>query len=129
MNWIDNKDLRAFFEKVESFNLSYDSIETADGIQKLYLSFWSIAEIEESETIKAEWDIAHQLVPFYGDWHDVMCVDIGSSPASVVYLDDDRRIIHRWPDIDNFLSSLRVISEDEPRNDSGIIKEKSWLDF
>ena len=128
MPWQKNKSITDFLEKAESFNTQYNAIQLKDKIESLVFSFWSMKKIEDAEKIKEDWDIKENWIPFYGDWHTLFCVDLSSPTPSIIYINDEREIIHRWETIELFVNSLRKIEESKS-DTSGIIDEESYLDF
>lgn len=74
--------------------------------------------------MKADWEVPDHLVPFYGDWHDVFCLD--TKTGAVVYLDDERQVRHTWTSTDEFAKCLTRVDEVPPSDDSGIVDV--WLD-
>jgi hypothetical protein len=74
------------------------------GPMRLNGHFWTYAEIKSGLALRQDWDVAEDLVPFYGDWHEVICLSL--STGEVTYLDDARRVIASWPDTEAFLASL-----------------------
>jgi hypothetical protein len=99
--------LREFLESVESFNSQYASIEINGKKDSLNHSFWSMSEIENGKNIQADWEVPAHLIPFYGDWHDLFCLD--SDSGQVVSLNDEREIIDIWLCIDDFIASLSEV--------------------
>jgi hypothetical protein len=102
---------RSFLELVERLNEKFNSIDINGNVEPLVHSFWSYAEIVGvSRELRAEWEVPPQLVPFYGDWHDLICLDEVS--GAVVYLDDDRLECIRWPSSGEFLAALQHREEE-----------------
>jgi hypothetical protein len=103
---------RTFLESVEGLNEKFNSIDLDGSVEPLAHSFWSYAEIVgATRELRADWEVPPQLLPFYGDWHDLLCLDEGS--GEVVYIDDDRRELFRWPSSGEFLAALQR-REEEP---------------
>ncbi|MEM7625778.1 MAG: SMI1/KNR4 family protein [Planctomycetota bacterium] len=85
--------------------------------------------INAKETVE-EWDIPRHLLPFAGDFHDLLCLDYRSSKnPSVVYLNDSREIISLCNNFQTFLDSIFLKPESLDNPDDGIDRDKSWLDF
>ena len=102
----------AFLQSVESLNAKLNAVDMVETIEPLLHSFWSYAEIRNvSGDLLADWEVPSQLVPFYGDWHTLLCLDEVS--GAVVYLDDDRNELFRWKSAEEFLEALRQ-QEEEP---------------
>lgn len=108
-----------FLNKVESFSTKYNSIKIGDQVESLFHCFWSRSEIEQSENIKDEWSVEDVLIPFYGDWHDLICLN--TQDNSVIYLNDDRDIICKWESSNAFENSLEFIEEAKQEKDLGIV--------
>ena len=104
--------VKRFLSTVAGFN-DYNAIVLSPRKKttSLYHPFWTNAEITSALRIREEWDVPEHLIPFYGDWHDLMCVDVSTSVPSVVLLDDDRRVLHRWKSLDVFSRALRKVPE------------------
>lgn len=105
----------------------YNSIRTASGDEWLGFCFWSLHEVEESLDKRAEWDVDDRLIPFYGDWHNLFCLNSSSISYEVVAIDDDRNVVRKWKSFSTFKESL-FWRDAESVNDSGIIADESWLD-
>lgn len=129
MSWKKNRTITDFLRNAEALGEKYNAIQLNNSIKSLTLPFWPIKEIEESDDMKDDWEVNKNYIPFYGNWHDLFCIDISSSTLSIIYINDDRDIIHKWEDIDSFLNALRHIPEGGYRDTSGIIDEESYLDF
>jgi hypothetical protein len=122
------KELAAFINQTESPNEIFNSIRTSSGIEFLVFSFWSIEEIDSSLEMREEWDVASNLVPFYGDWHNLFCLKLDSTPMVIFEIDDGRNVRNTWHSISDFQKSL-LWQDEEPANISGIIESESWLDL
>jgi hypothetical protein len=77
-----------FLESVESFNAQYSSIKINGALDSLNHYFWSISEIEKGSKIKNDWSVPSHLIPFYGDRHDLFCLDTDND--QVASLNDER---------------------------------------
>jgi hypothetical protein len=77
-----------FLESVESFNAQYSSIKINGALDFLNHYFWSISEIEKGSKIKNDWSVPSHLIPFYGDRHDLFCLDTDND--QVASLNDER---------------------------------------
>ena len=69
-------------------------------------SFWSSERIRESDELKAGWQLPTELIPFYGNWHDLICYN--QVTGSIVVIDDARQILGQWPTIDDFKERLGI---------------------
>ncbi|WP_152049225.1 cell wall assembly protein [Tautonia marina] len=118
---------RSFLGDVSSFNGRYNAVRVGQGIQELHHGFWRDAEIAKAEAIKADWEVPNGLVPFYGDWHDLICLH--ADTGRVVAIDDRRRFVAEWPSAQAFADSLCWVAEEQSAGDSGIVEDESWLDF
>jgi len=76
----------------------------ATGYLRLHGHFWSYDEIQARLALRKDWGVDEGLIPFFGDWHEVICLSV--SDGRVIYLGDDRRVLSIWPDIEAFLASL-----------------------
>jgi hypothetical protein len=95
-----------FLQFVETFNETPVSVCFGGTVHPLLLSFWSYAEIQGTRSaLQADWEVPSHLVPFYGDWHTLLCLD--KSTDSVVYLNDDRQELFRWATCQDFLDALQ----------------------
>jgi len=101
-----NAVIESFLRAVARHNETKNVIHHRGAVHCLVHSFWDHGEIEHAmdEALRADWQLPRQFVPFYGDWHTLMCVD--QQDGSVVELDDDRRILRRWPDTARFEAAL-----------------------
>ncbi|GMU39101.1 MAG: hypothetical protein AMXMBFR22_32920 [Phycisphaerae bacterium] len=86
-------------------------------METLVHSFWTYDEIVRGKTVCDDWDVPEGLIPFYGDWHTLLCLD--AATGAVVYLDDDRNELARWTTTTRFLSSLKTV--DEPALDDSLL--------
>jgi hypothetical protein len=122
------KELVAFINQAESPNKIFNSVRTSSGTETLVFSFWSIVEIESALEMREEWEVATSLVPFYGDWHNLFCIKLDSTPMEIIEIDDDRNVRNTWHSISDFQKSL-LWQDEEPANISGIIGSESWLNL
>ena len=54
------------------------------------------------------------------NWHDLFCLN--STTGAVVSVDDDRRVLHAWPNAKSFLNSLSYAVEvDDSDDDDGFV--------
>ncbi|SHI61079.1 hypothetical protein SAMN02745181_0494 [Rubritalea squalenifaciens DSM 18772] len=65
----------------------------------------------ESLDLREEWDVEDSMIPFYGDWHDLIAI---TKEGKVVELNDHREVTYEWDSFENFKESL--------------IEEKDWKD-
>lgn len=83
----------------------------------LNLPFWSYEEIQAGASLKPEWQIEDSLIPFFGDWHDVFCLDLLS--GQIVFLNDARKVLFAWATPSEFMEcliqELQQMPEGEPR--------------
>ena len=115
---------RAFLEEVDSFNERFNAILVGTQTKSLVHCFWSAREIEDGLRKRADWDVSEHLVPFYGDWHDLICLD--SQTDKILWLDDQRRVMQTWDAIKEFVQCLSLESDELLDDDSGVIE--AWLD-
>jgi hypothetical protein len=109
-----------FLASVDALNNRFAGIRYRDQWKPLVHPFWRVNDIMEGLALRTDWGIDTGLVPFFGDWHDVICLDLKT--AAVVYLDDDRNVVHHWATKEDFLSSLTADSPPEPTNGPKVIK-------
>lgn len=114
-----------FLRSVEHLHDRFNAVRIGREVVPLVHPFWSYSEIRGVDAnLQADWEVPSHLTPFYGDWHDLFCLD--NSSGIVLYLDDDRTVLWRWNSSDEFLSSL-VFEPEEPidRDESG--ETEIWL--
>jgi hypothetical protein len=123
--------IEPFLGSVRKAAEGFSGIRTGDTLTPLHHPFWYREEIAQGLEIKGEWDVPDELIPFYGDWHTLLCISVAT--GEVLLLDDARATVFLWESGDDFLSSL---TQDPSADDvssvskiSGIIESKSWLDF
>lgn len=97
------------------------SIREGEKLVSLNLNFWSWEEISDSLRLRADWDVADDLIPFYGDWHDLYCLDLNSE--KIIYLNDARKKICEWKNSVDFKNSLskEIV---ESKNIGGVVSAK-----
>ncbi|MEI6233254.1 MAG: hypothetical protein WCT04_09390 [Planctomycetota bacterium] len=117
---------QSFLTSVDDFNARFNTVRTGDSSYALCHPFWNYTEISQSVTIQEDWDVPRSLVPFYGDWHTIICLE--PQHGTVQLLNDNRRVMYTWSTIDEFVRCL-ALKPEEPINTTGIIEAESWLDF
>jgi hypothetical protein len=95
---------KEFLSKVEALNDEYCSIEIDAKLESLALPFWSIAEIESGLKLREEWEVSSNLIPFQGDWHELLCLD--QDTGKVIYINEEREIVFSWSNAEEFMASL-----------------------
>ena len=108
------KDYEKFLKEVEILNHKYSSIYFNVELEALSMPFWSWDEIQKGLELRQEWEVDKELIPFYGDWHDLFCLN-GIS-GEIVALNDDRKVLCRWASVKEFLSCLsekEIVYDDE----------------
>jgi hypothetical protein len=105
----------------------HNAVRAGRKVVPLLHPFWRMADISSAWRIQAEWNVDPPLLPFYGDWHDLICVDTGTSPPSVVMLSDDRAVVHRWTTLRRFVAALCTVKE-QPLDTDSLVKDE-WFDF
>jgi hypothetical protein len=68
---------QSFLKSVESFNGQFNAVRAGSKVIPLRHPFWSESTILASSAIKEDWDVPLTSVPFYGDWHTVICLNVG----------------------------------------------------
>jgi hypothetical protein len=119
-----------FLASVEKVADPFSGLRVGDALIPLHHPFWSVDEIVAGRTIKEDWDVPEDLVPFYGDWHELLC--ISDATGEIVLLDDERRFILVWKSTTDFLNCLTTDGDEQPpakEGGSGVIYDQSWLDF
>lgn len=106
-----------FLSNVESFNQEYSSIRINSQLETITLPFWSMEQINSGLMLREEWGVPLNLIPFQGDWHELLCLD--RETGKVVYLTDDREVVFSWSDTEEFIASLCKEEMDSDEN-SGI---------
>jgi len=109
--------------------VTFNVIRKVESSVELYHLFWSLSEIESSLEMREDWSVPNTLIPFYGDWHDLFCLD--TVTGSIIELSDDRSEVYKWKTITDFNESLIPSKdwEETPADTSGIIDSESYLDF
>lgn len=105
-----------FLKQVESLNTAYASIYLNCELESLTMPFWSWDDIQKGLQQRQEWEIDKGLIPFYGDWYDLFCLN--ADTGEIVALNDEREVLCTWASIKIFLSCL---SEKEIIYDDGTI--------
>ena len=98
------KDYTKFLKEVESMNKKYASIYFNCELEPLAMPFWTWEEIQQGLELRQEWEVDVSLIPFYGDWHDLFCLN--GNTGEVVALNDEREVLCTWTSIKDFLSCL-----------------------
>lgn len=97
-------DYSDFLKEVESMNDKYASIYLNCDLESLVMRFWSWEQIQNGLSLRQEWEVDASLIPFYGDWHNLFCLN--ESTGEIVALNDDRIVLCRWASIKDFKSCL-----------------------
>ena len=100
------REAEDFLKSIQSRTRDFDGVIGSGRLIRLNGDFWIYSKIMFGLGLRSDWGISEDLVPFFGDWHEVICLSL--STDNVVYLDDDRRTIATWPDTQSFLASLLV---------------------
>ncbi|AQQ68352.1 hypothetical protein Mag101_12435 [Microbulbifer agarilyticus] len=93
-----------FLATIGVVSANYHSIYAGDTLVSLTLNFWSWDEVLDGIEKRNEWQVSDNLIPFYGDWHNLYCLDI--SDGKILSLNDAREIEFQWEDTASFKSSL-----------------------
>ena len=120
------EEQRLFLASASTFNERFGAVRAGSTQIPLQYSFWTLSEIEKAQQIQADWDVPPKLVPFYGDWHDLICLNVES--GAVEMIDDTRHPVFVWLSHDDFQKCLASVAE-TPGDTSGVIETESWLDF
>ena len=111
------KDYTDFLKQVEDLNEVYASIYFNCELESLTMPFWSWDDIQKGLSQRQEWEVSESLIPFYGDWHDLFCLNTDS--GEIVALNDEREVLCTWASVKVF---LRCLSETEIIYDDGIME-------
>ncbi|MCK5003144.1 MAG: cell wall assembly protein [Gammaproteobacteria bacterium] len=109
-------DYSKFLKEVEIFNKKYASIFVNCELEPLVMPFWSWQEIQNGLELRKDWEVDASLIPFYGDWHELFCLN--ERTGEIIALDDNREEICKWTSINNFircLSEKEIEYDDEPQ--------------
>jgi hypothetical protein len=117
---------QSFLKSVSGCNEQFNAVRAGGSLIGLCHPFWSELEISKSLKLLSDWGVPTSLVPFYGDWHTLICLD--SKDGVIQLLDDDRRTLFTWSSIPVFMASL-VNEPEKPIDAREIIESESWLDF
>ena len=98
------KDYTKFLKQVENMNKNYASIYFNCELEALAMPFWSWEEIQQGLELRQEWEVDESLIPFYGDWHDLFCLN--ENTGEIVALNDEREVLCTWTSIKDFISCL-----------------------
>ena len=98
------KEYTKFLKEVESLNNKYASIYFNVELEALAMPFWTWEEIQAGLELRQEWEVDESLIPFYGDWHDLFCLN--ESTGEIVALNDEREVLCTWTSVKDFLSCL-----------------------
>jgi len=108
------KDYTKFLKQVESMNKKYASIYFNCELESLAMPFWTWEEIQAGLELRKEWEVDASLIPFYGDWHDLFCLN--GTTGEIIALNDEREVLCTWTSVKDFLSCLsakEIIYDDE----------------
>ena len=111
------KQYEKFLKEVESMNKKYASIYFNAELEALAMPFWTWEEIQAGLELRQGWEVDESLIPFYGDWHDLFCIN--TDTGEIVALNDEREVLCTWASSKIFLSCL---SETEIIFDDGIME-------
>ena len=76
------KKYTKFLKEVESINNKYALIYFNCELEALAMPFWSWDEIQKALELRQEWEVDESLIPFYGDWHDLFCLNDNTGVVS-----------------------------------------------
>jgi len=108
------KDYEKFLKEAESLSHKYASIYFNVELEALSMPFWSWDEIQKGLALRQEWEVDESLIPFYGDWHDLFCLD--KNTGEIVALNDEREVLCTWASVKDFISCLsekEIVYDDE----------------
>jgi len=119
-----------FLQSIGKVADPFSGLRAGDELIPLVHPFWSADEIAHGRTMKRDWDVPGHLIPFYGDWHELLC--ISEATGEIVLLDDERTFVFVWKSATDFLSCLTTDAGEQPLRTgggSGVIEDQSWLNF
>jgi len=108
------KEYTKFLKEVEIMNKKYASIYFNCELEPLTMPFWSWEEIQQGLDLRQEWEVDDWLIPFYGDWLDLFCLN--KDTGEIVALNEEREVLCTWASIKDYLSCLtdkEIIYDDE----------------
>lgn len=110
---------------------SWYMIELPDGHEYRCPGFLlNCSEIVSAKTTAEDWEIRQGLVPFMGDFHDLLCLDYRSNAEpSITLLDDARNEKKIFESIDGLLDAPKIEEKTERLDTTGIDAGKSYLNF
>ncbi|MES2043752.1 MAG: SMI1/KNR4 family protein [Pseudomonadota bacterium] len=120
--------IKDFLESSQITARDFQSVRAGQNLIELVHRFWPYQEIVDGLKIKEEWGVEADLIPFYGDWHTLIC--ISSTSGKVSLLDDDRTTSFVWGTSEDFLSDLthEFPSENEPPQSKPVLIEATYSD-
>jgi len=98
------KQYEKFLKEVEILSHKYASIYFNVELEALSMPFWSWDEIQKGLDLRKEWEVDQSLIPFYGDWHDLFCLN--ENTGEIVALNDERQVLCSWASVKDFMSCL-----------------------
>ena len=98
------KQYEKFLREVEILNHKYASIYFNVELEALSMPFWSWDKIQKGLDLRKEWEVDESLIPFYGDWHDLFCLN--ENTGEIVALNDEREVLCSWASVKDFMSCL-----------------------
>ena len=101
-------DYSKFLKEVEALNKKYASIYLNCELESLVMPFWSWDKIQDGLKLRDDWEVDAALIPFYGDWHDLFCLN--QNTGEIVALNDERQQVCKWASISDF---IRCLSDQE----------------
>ena len=110
---------REFLDSIADVGAKYTCICIDGKNEPLSLPFWTRAEIHKALSLQAEWGLNSRFIPFYGDWHDLLC--LVSDTGHVVYLNDAREVTFQWSDTASFISSLNNLPAHPNAKQPGLV--------
>ena len=93
-----------FLRNIKKLAKVHSSIAVNGELQSLWGEFWTWTAIKEALSMREDWEVDFVLTPFYGNWHDLYCLN--TETDEVVSINDDREVEFTWPSIDAFKQSL-----------------------
>ncbi|MBY6213311.1 SMI1/KNR4 family protein [Microbulbifer agarilyticus] len=109
---MSDEHYKDFLATIEVVSANYRSIYEGATLVSLTLNFWSWDEVLDGIEKRNEWQVSDNLIPFYGDWHNLYCLDIND--GKILSINDAREIQFQWENIASFKSSLSPKAVESP---------------
>jgi len=92
-------------------------------VQRIWGKYWPYEQIISALPQRAEWGVQENYVPFFGDWHEILCLSL--SDGRVVQLDDNRNIKNSWTSTEEFIECICDTPLEQPISEAKLIGKGS----